>query len=234
MNAAAVLNTLTAAEEAEGWKLLFDGETFDGWRGLGLEGVPEELWTIEEGAFRKLPSGEVPVQADGQPMAGNDLLTIETFEDYEFKFEFKLVEAANSGVKYNVSEQMSIDFPPPNAALGFEFQVLDPAHPDAGERFPLRISGALYDMMGHEADVLKPAGEWNEGKIVFIGNHGEHWLNGVKVLEYDLDSPAFAEALAASKYAVNEGFADRRVGHIVLQDHLDEVWYRNLKIRVVE
>ncbi len=230
----AAANTLTAAEEADGWRLLFDGSSFEGWRGLGLDTLPTDLWTIDEGAVRKLPSGEVPVQADGQPIAGNDLITVETFEDFEFAFEFRLVEGANSGVKYNVDEQMSVDFPPSNAALGFEYQVLDPAHPDAEERYPLRIAGALYDMIGHEKDVLKPAGEWNAGRIVFVGNHGEHWLNGERLLAYDLDSAEFAEALAASKYAVNEGFADRRVGHIVLQDHLDEVWYRNLKIKLVE
>lgn len=226
-------NTLTEAEVQEGWRLLFDGEDFAGWRGLGREDVPAELWQVVDGAIRKVPTSEVPVQADGQPLAGCDLMTEETFADFEFAFEFRIGEADNSGVKYNVSEDMSTSNDPPNAALGFEYQVLGPNHPDASERYPLRVAGALYDLAGPDGDHLRSAGEWNEGRIVFHGNHGEHWLNGVKVLEYDLASPEFAQALAASKYAPIEGFADRRIGHIVLQDHSDEVWYRNLKIRVL-
>ncbi len=226
-------NSLTAAEMGQGWRLLFDGESFEGWRGLGRDDVPGELWQIVDGAIRKIPTLEVPVQADGQPMAGVDLITLETFADFEFAFEFLVGEDDNSGVKYNVSEELSIAFPPPNAALGFEYQVLGPKHPDAAERYPLRVSGALYDLVGAQADHLRPADQWNEGRIVFRGNHGEHWLNGVKVLEYDLESLEFASALAASKYAPTEGFADRRVGHIVLQDHLDEVYFRGLKIRLL-
>ena len=109
----------------------------------------------------------------------------------------------------------------------------DERHPDA--ELPSHRAGALYDMIpAGDAKALNPVGEWNESRIVFRGMHGEHWLNGALVVEYDLDSPRFDSLLAASKYADIEGFADRRAGHIVLQDHGDDVWFRNLRVREFE
>jgi hypothetical protein len=231
--AAAAPNTLTAAEEAAGWQLLFDGETFAGWRGLGRDGVPEGHWIIEDGMIRKVASGDVPVQADGQPLEGGDLMTEATYDDYELMFEWKVAPGANSGVKYNVSEEMSTANPPGHAALGFEYQVLDDAqHPDA-QNGPNRTAGALYDLIPPDpgAKQLQSVGAFNEARIVFRGGHGEHWLNGQKVVEYDLGTARFDSLLAASKYASVAGFADKRSGHIVLQDHGDDVWFRNIKIR---
>lgn len=227
-------NTLTDQERADGWQLLFDGQTFTGWRGLGSDSVPTAHWTIEDGAIKKIPSGDVPVQADGQPTAGGDLVTEQTFDDFEFAFEWKVSEGGNSGIKYNVSEELSAANPPASAALGFEYQILDDErHPDAGAGVGgNRTSGGLYDLIGPAAGKpINAPGEWNEGRIVFRGNHGEHWLNGQKVAEYDLGSARMDSLLAASKYAPIQGFADRRTGHIVLQDHNDAVWFRNLKIR---
>ncbi len=213
------------------WRPLFDGETFDGWIGLGQDAVPEGHWQVEEGTIRKVASGNVPVAADGQPLVGGDLMTTDAFGDFAFAFEWKVAEGANSGVKYNVSEELSTSHVPRYAALGFEYQVLDDErHPDA--ELPSHRAGALYDMIpAGDAKALNPVGEWNESRIVFRGMHGEHWLNGALVVEYDLDSPRFDSLLAASKYADIEGFADRRAGHIVLQDHGDDVWFRNLRIR---
>jgi hypothetical protein len=228
-------NTLTDAERDAGWRLLFDGKTFDGWRGLGRDAVPEGHWAIQDGTIHKIASGDVPTQADGQPLAGGDLMTDEAFRDFELVLEWKVSPGANSGVKYNVSEAMSTAEPPASAALGFEYQVLDDEnHPDA-QNGPNRTAGALYDLIPPgEGKALRPVGEFNEARILFNGNHGEHWLNGVKVVEFELDSPRFAELLAASKYAPLNGFADRRAGHIILQDHGDDVWFRNIKIRVLD
>ena len=158
-------------------------------------------------------------------------MTRETFRDFEFAFEWKVAPGANSGVKYNVSEELSIAAEPVTAALGFEYQVLDDSlHADA--ELPSHRTAALYDMIPpNENKRTNPVGEWNQARIVFVGNHGEHWLNGEKVVEYDLDSPRFDSLLAASKYAKFEGFADKRDGHIVLQDHKDDVWYRNVRVR---
>jgi len=227
-------NLLIAEEKAAGWTLLFDGKTFTGWRGLGREGIPEGHWVIEEGAIKKIPSQDVPRQADGQPLEGGDLMTIKTFENFELLLEWKISPGGNSGIKYNVSEQMSISLPPRYAALGFEYQVLDDeTHPDA-KIGANRTAAALYDLIEPKGKILKPVGEYNTARIVFNGSHGEHWLNGIKVLEYELGTPEMKSLVASSKYKIIPDFATRRTGHIILQDHGDAVWYRNIKIREIK
>jgi hypothetical protein len=225
-------NSLSDTERADGWKLLFNGETFAGWRGLGREEVPTAHWVIEDGNIRKVASGDVPTAPDGQPLGGGDIMTVNTYEDFELVLEWRVAPGANSGIKYNVDEGMSTLLPPSFAALGFEYQILDDdLHPDA-QNGPNRTAAALYDMIAPDAGKnLRPVGEYNEARVVFRGEHGEHWLNGVKVVEYDLGTERFANLLAASKYQPITGFADRRKGHIVLQDHGDNVWFRNIKIR---
>ncbi len=224
-------NTLTEAESEAGWVLLFNGHDFSGWRGLGRETVPDGHWKVEDGAIKKVPSGEVPLQEDGQPLEGGDLITMEAYRDFEFAFEWRISRAGNSGIKYNVSEELSTSRPPRYAALGFEFQVLDDdEHPDA-RTSPTHTAAALYDLIAPQGQVLKPVGEFNSSRIVFKGGHGEHWLNGVKVLEFDLETTEMKECLAQSKYQNIPGFADKRKGHIVLQDHTDAVWFRSLKVR---
>jgi hypothetical protein len=226
-------NTLTPGESEAGWELLFDGKSLQTWRGIGLETVPEGHWTIEDGAIKKIPSGEVPLQDDGQPLQGGDLMTADTFEDFELSLEWKISPGGNSGIKYNVSEEMSMSYPPKQAALGFEYQVLDnDLHLD-GKIKSHRTAG-LYDLIEPERAPLKPVGEYNTARILFQGSHGEHWLNGVKVLEYDLDTETFQELIANSKYRNIEDFARKRKGHIILQDHTDAVWFRNIKIRRIK
>jgi hypothetical protein len=230
--AATTPNTLTAAEQADGWSLLFDGSTLQGWRGLGRDDVPTAHWVVEDGAIKKLASGDVAVAADGQPLAGGDLMTEAAFANFEFSFEWKVSPGANSGIKYNVSEEFSVANPPRHAALGFEYQVLDDdLHPDAQNR--THRAADLYNLMeSNDRKALRPVGEWNHGRIVFQGNRGEHWLNGEKVLEYEMGTPDMVERFARSKWSGMPEFIVRRPqGHIVLQDHNDAVWYRNLKIR---
>jgi len=216
------------------WVTLFDGASFAGWRGVGLDTIPAGHWTVEDGAIRKVASGAVPTAADGQPLEGGDIMTVDTYHNFELVLEWKVSAGANSGIKYNVSEDMSTGSPPVHAALGFEYQVLDDAlHPDA-QNGPNRTAGALYDLVPPSAErVLRPVGSFNEARVVFSDGHGEHWLNGIKVLEFDLESATFDSTLAVSKYAPIEGFADQRDGHIVLQDHGDEVWFRNIRIREI-
>ena len=223
-----MLNTLTEEEKAAGWKLLFNGSNFDGWRGYNKDHVPADHWKIEDGVIQKIATANVPLMDDGQPVDGGDIITVDKYENFELSFEFKVAPGANSGIKYNVVEEMSDGNP-----LGFEFQVLDDdLHPDAkmGNGTNRTVSG-LYDLISPENKSVKPVGEWNHGMIIFNGMHGEHWLNGSKVLEYDLGSPRMDSLLAASKYAPIEGFGEKRTGHIVLQDHSDDVWYRNIKVR---
>ena len=226
-------NTLSAAEQRDGWHLLFDGKTFDGWRGLGYDSVPTAHWKIENGTIRKIADGDVPRLPDGQPAAGGDLMTKDTFRDFELAWEWKISRAGNSGVKYNVSEEISMAAAPNHAALGFEYQMLDDSlHED--NKVPSHRAGALYDLIEPSAGkTLKPVGEWNSSRIVLRGNHGEHWLNGSKVVEFDLGTPLMDSALARSKYKSIPNFAQRRAGHIVLQDHVNEVYFRNIKIRVL-
>ena len=226
-------NTLSAAEQRDGWRLLFDGKTFDGWRGLGYDSVPTAHWKVENGAIRKIADGDVPRLPDGQPAAGGDLMTKDTFRDFELTWEWKISRAGNSGVKYNVSEEISMAAAPNHAALGFEYQMLDDSlHED--NKVPSHRAGALYDLVTPSAGkTLRPVGEWNSSRIVFRGNHGEHWLNGSKVVDFDLGTPLMDLALARSKYKSIPNFAQRRAGHIVLQDHVDEVYFRNIKIRIL-
>lgn len=221
-------NTLTQAEIDAGWILLFDGNSLENWRGYRKDHVPEAHWAIEDGTIRKIATGKVPVMADGQPVEGGDIITLEKYENFEFSFEWKVAPAANSGIKYNVVEEMSDGNP-----LGFEYQVLeDEGHPDAKMgNGTNRTAAGLYDLISPENKVVNPIGEWNHGRIIFNGLHGEHWLNGQKVLEYDLNTPRMDSLIAASKYAPIENFGEKRTGHIVLQDHSDDVWYRNLKVR---
>lgn len=227
----AASNQLSAAERDAGWTLLFDGKTFNGWRGLGYPNVPTSHWTIEDGAIKKIGSGKVPVQADGQPKEGGDLITEKTFRNFELSWDWKISPAGNSGVKYNVSEELSTSMEPRHAAKGFEYQMLDDERHSDG-KLPTHRAGALYDLIAPPADKpINPVGQWNHSVIILNGNHGEHWLNGRKIVEYELGSPAMNKALAESKYHTIPWFAEHRAGHIVLQDHNDEAYFRNIKIR---
>ena len=160
-------------------------------------------------------------------------MTVDTFRDFELSFDWKISRAGNSGVKYNVSEELSMAMAPNHAALGFEYQVLDDdLHED--NKIPSHRAGALYDLIPPNPNKrLNPVGAWNTSRIVFRGDHGEHWLNGAKVVDYDLGTPRMDSLLAASKYRSIPNFALRRAGHIVLQDHVDEVYFRNIKIHVL-
>lgn len=226
-------NQLTAAERAAGWRLLFDGKTLTGWRGLGYDTVPTAHWVVEGGTIKKIASGDVPKLPDGQPLVGGDLMTIDVFQDFELSWEWKVTPGANSGVKYNVSEALSLQNAPNHAALGFEYQMLDDdRHPDG--KLPTHRAGALYDLIApNAAKHLKPVGEWNQSRVIFRGNHGEHWLNGARIVVFDLGTPAMDSALAASKFHPFPWFGRRRTegGHIILQDHNDEVYFRNIKVR---
>ena len=228
---ASLPNALTDAERAAGWTLLFDGRTLHGWRGLGFAGIPTAHWVVDGGSIKKVASGKVPVQADGQPLEGGDLISDGTYRDFELSWEWKVTPGANSGVKYNVSEELSTTVAPTHAAKGFEYQMLDDDRHEDG-KLPTHRASALYDLVAaNERKHLRPVGEWNLSRIVLVGNHGEHWLNGEKVVEFDLGTAQMDSALVASKYHSMAWFADRRFGHIALQDHGDEVYLRSIKLR---
>jgi hypothetical protein len=227
------INTLTSAEKNAGWRLLFDGKTFNGWRGLGRENVPNGLWVIENGLIKKVNTGDVKKLPDGRPVEGGDLTTIDTFDNFELSFEWKINKEGNSGLKYNVSEEMSQKYGSKFSALGFEYQLLD----DASYRGKLKssqFSGSLYDLLPANNIVLKPVGQFNSSRILVNGNHVEHWLNGNKVLEYEFGSKELVDAYNVSKFSKIPGFLDKRKAHIILQNHNDESWFRNIKIREIK
>lgn len=227
-------NGLSVRERSAGWRLLFDGATLAGWRGLGYDSVPTAHWNVVDGAIHKIPNGKVPRMSDGQPSVGVDLITASSFRDFELAFEWKVASASNSGVKYNVSEEMSRQYSANHAALGFEYQVLDDSLND-DNKVPSHRAGALYDLIPpNETKRLMPVGQWNRSVILMKGNHGEHWLNGAIVVRFDLRTARMDSLVARSKYHTIPGFADRREGHIVLQDHGDEAWYRSIKLREIK
>lgn len=214
-------NTLSPAEKKAGWTLLFDGKTTRGWRGFRREAFPAGGgWIVEEGALKRSKPGEKP----------GDIVTVDQYDDFELKLDWRLSSGGNSGIKYLVDESLVKSG---YGGLGFEFQILDDdRHPDAKKGAPgTRTCGALYDLIAPQGKRVNPPGEWNEARLLVNGTHVEHWLNGVKVLEYERGSPALKTLIAGSKYKVNPGFGEPARGHILLQDHDDEVWYRNIKIR---
>lgn len=207
-------NQLSAEEKSSGWKLLFNGKDLTGWRTYNKPSTPGAGWKVEDGILTK------PAKAPG----GN-IITTEEFTDYELSWEWKIAEKGNNGLKYLVTEKRP-------GAPGPEYQMLDDkGHPDA-KVGPKRQTAALYDILPPNEDKkLNVPGEWNESKIIVKGNHVEHWLNGAKVVSYELGSPELKAAIAASKFKAAEGFGEKIPGHIMLTDHLDEVSYRNIKIR---
>ncbi len=204
----AKMNQLSAAEKKAGWKLLFDGKSLDGWRGYQKPDAPKQGWVVEDGCLKH--------QAKA---GGGDIITLEKFTDFDLRWEWRLPAGANNGVKYLVSENRS--------APGPEYQMID----DATAGHAKNQTAALYDILPPSKDKpLKPVGEWNSSRVLIKGNHVEHWLNGKKVLAYDLGSAELKEALAQSKFKGIKDFGDKNKGHILLTDHHDEAWFRNVKI----
>jgi hypothetical protein len=226
-------NTLSAEEQAAGWKLLWDGKTSDGWRGAKSDSFPAKGWEIKHGELTVLASG------GAESASGGDIITRERFSDFELKLDFKMTPAANSGIKYftqpNLNPITGSGAPAATgSAIGLEYQILDDArHPDAKNgRNGNRTLASLYDLMtADESKSPNSIGDWNHAHLIVRGNHVEHWLNGVKVLEYERGTQAFRDAVAASKYKTIPGFGEWADGHILLQDHGDLVSFRNIKIK---
>lgn len=208
-------NTLGFREQGEGWRLLFDGKTTEGWRGFGKSTFPDQGWVIEDGWLRHVPKA-----------GGGDVISRELFTDFEFEFEWRIAAGANSGVKYLIDEKRG-------SPIGHEYQVIDDAlHPDAAHG-PKRQTAALYDALPPQSPPIRPAGEINQSRIRVKGDQVEHWLNGRKVLVYTLGSPELMAAKAASKFSKEQRWGTKFATPILLQDHQDEVWYRSLRIRPI-
>jgi hypothetical protein len=213
--ACAADNTLTAAEKSAGWQLLFDGKTLDGWRPYRKQaGEPLAGWEVKDGTMHCLPKAK-----------GEQPITVRKFNNYELSWDWKIMPKGNNGIKYFVTEERP-------KSPGPEYQMLDDAeHPD-GKIGPHRQTASFYEVLPPAADKpLRTPGEWNTSKIVVRGKAVEHWLNGKKVLAYELGSEEVKAGIAKSKFKNDPGFGDKIEGHILLTYHNDDCWYKNIKIR---
>jgi hypothetical protein len=210
---AAPANQLSDREKAAGWKLLFDGKTTQGWRTFKKQSFPEKGWVVEDDWLHCLGKG------------GGDIITDAEFDDFELQWEWKLAPAGNSGVKYFVLESRK-------NALGHEYQMLDDERaPGVRKGDGKQLTASFYGVLAPAHAQVKPPGEINSSRILIKGNHVEHWLNGQKVLEYECGSEAVKAGVAASKFNDTAGFGNKVKGHLLLQDHGSEVWFRNVRIR---
>jgi len=204
-------NTLTPEEQAAGWRLLFDGSTTAGWRAYLKPEFPEKGWMVEDGILKK-----------PRRSGGGDIITTETFDDFELAWEWRIPPGANNGVKYFILEER-------RATIGHEYQMID----DRRVGDPKGRTASFYDVLPPWPDKAEVKIEaWNQSRIVVAGQRVEHWLNGQKVLEYVLGSPEVMAAVARSKFKDVPKFGTKVWGYILSTDHGDEVWYRNIKIRV--
>jgi Domain of Unknown Function (DUF1080) len=202
--------TLTTKEKADGWRVLFDGKTTAGWRGFRQQTMPDG-WQTVDGALTRVGKA-------------GDIVTIDEFGDFELTLEWNLSPNGNSGVFYRVTEDDDVMW-----HTAPEYQIIDNAYTEPLK--PVQYTGANYDLHPPSRDATKPIGTWNETRLLVRGAHVEHWLNGVKVVEYELWSPDWERLVRASKFKEYANYARARRGHIGLQDHGDTVAFRNIKVR---
>jgi len=225
-------NKLTDREKKEGWKLLWDGKSTDGWRGAKINKFPENGWHISDGILTVEKSGGY------ESRNGGDIVTVKKYKNFELEVDFEYTKGANSGIKYFVDTDLNDG---PGSAIGCEFQILDDdVHPDAklgvnGDR----TIGSLYDLIPANALFYAPHETthkrvnkygWNRAKIVVNGNHVSHYLNGIKVVDYIRGTQMWKALVAYSKYKIWPNFGEVEYGNILLQDHGDEVHFKNVKI----
>jgi hypothetical protein len=210
----------STTSESDSWSPLFDGKTLAGWRGYRKPDAGATRWKVEDGALT------IDAASGADTRGALDIITTTTYETFELLWEWKVTPGANSGLKYFVLEDRA-------AAIGHEYQLLDDdRHPDA-KIGPHRRTAALYDVLPPESPRAKSVGEFNESRIVVNDRTVEHWLNGTRVLRYELGSEALLAAVEKSKFKGIERFGRLQRGHILLQDHGDRVWFRNIRIRPV-
>jgi len=246
-----VQNVLSAKEKAAGWKLLFDGKTTSGWRGFRKSDFPTECWAVTDGILKR-------VKRVANREECGDIVTARQYDNFEFQLDWKIEPEGNSGIKYLVLEdrpanweQAYLDYhllslkksgktePPERlkperwkyTSMSFELQLIDDAQ-NADARSSLdRITGALYDLMAPTQGSVVSLTDFNTARIVVHGKHIEHWINGAKVVQFERESAELQKLIGASKFKHLDKFGTFAKGHIALQDHNSEVWFRNMKMR---
>ncbi|NOT74268.1 MAG: DUF1080 domain-containing protein [Cyclobacteriaceae bacterium] len=210
-------NQLTEEQKKDGWKLLFDGKTMDGWR--IFKGKENDTWEVIDGTLHCKPTTETSSKRA-------DLMTTEMYQNFELSFDWKISKEGNSGVMYRVTEEYDVPY-----ATGPEYQLID----DKGypKEVPEHFTGADYDVYAPSEAKSNAIGEWNTTKIIVNGNNVEHWLNGTKVVSYELDGDDWQQKVAASKWKEFPGYGKAPSGYIDLQDHGHEVWFRNVMIKTL-
>jgi hypothetical protein len=210
INGLAGENELTPAETKDGWKLLFDGKTTEGWHSFKKTTFPQTGWVVENHTLKHIAGG-----------GGGDLISQNEYDDFELEWDWSVPAKSNNGIKYFVTDKRT-------QALGHEYQMID----DSLETKDKLKTASFYDVLAPKMPTpVKTPGEWNHSKVLVKGNHVEHWLNGQKVLEYELGSPEVLAAVQNSKFKTVEGFGTRIRGHIMLTEHHDEASFKNIKIR---
>jgi hypothetical protein len=222
-------NVLTESEMREGWELLWDGKTTNGWRGARINTFPTKGWSIVDGSLKVHKSG------GGESSNGGDIVTIKKYKNFILKVDFKITKGANSGIKYFVNSDLNKGA---GSAIGCEFQILDDEnHPDAKNGVNgNRTLGSLYDLITSKRDgkFNFNKDDFNTATIVVNDNKVEHWLNGVQVVEYERNNQMWNALVAYSKYKTWPNFGNWQEGNILLQDHGDEVFFKNIKIKVLD
>lgn len=207
-------NALSRSEQSAGWKLLFDGSTLNSWRGYNRRDVPDN-WSAANGILQVAAGKE------------GDIITREMFRNFDFMVDWKVDPGANSGIMYRGLETEDYIW-----RTALEMQILDDARHNDG-KLPLTSAGSLFAVYPAPRGVVKPAGEWNTARVLVNGNHVEHWLNGIRLFEYELGSPDFNARVAASKFKSMPKYGKSPAGYIGLQAHGDHVEFRNIKIKVL-
>ncbi len=206
----APLNELSVRQKSAGWVMLFDGKTSKGWRNFKKPTFPEKGWLIENGILKHVAKG-----------GGGDLMSETAYDNFDLEWEWMVPAGANNGIKYLITEKRS-------SVIGHEYQMID----DTTAPHAKHTTGAFYDVLPPTKEKQsKPVGQWNHSRVLIQDNHVEHWLNGTKILTYELGSEEVLKAVQNSKFKSVEGFGKKLRGHIILTEHQDEASYRNIKIR---
>ena len=212
------LSLVPLGAQGDGFKPLFDGKTLDGWRGYKKADASDTRWKVENGLVT------IPEKDGKDTRGGRDIISTGTYDQFDLKWEWKVAQGGNSGLKYFVLEDR-------DSAIGHEYQMIDDERHADAKIGPHRQTAAFYDVLPAADRPLKPAGEWNNSEVIVKGSHVEHWLNGKRVLQYELDSPELRAAIAKSKFKDIARFGKPQKGHILIQDHGNAVWYRNVRIK---